>query len=131
MSMAANYGDLVMESATPGAIPMPGQEAPRFPSFDEVFGDRARAIPGGPGPGGPNDNRPKSLLDDIIDTLTGKKEEERKRQVKRQERLDKLTGKEYERKWREKEANKNASEFRPLFGTQNVVSEAFLRMAAL
>ena len=125
---AGNYGDLVMQSGTPGAIPLPGSEAPRLPSFDEVFGDKSKAINGGPGPGGPNDNKPKSLLDDIIDTLTGEKAKEQARK----ERLDRLTGKAHDREWKEKEAAKeNASEFRPLFGSQNVVSEAFLRMAAL
>ena len=95
-SAAGNYSDLVMQN-TPGALPLPGQDGPRLPSFDEVFGDKGKAINGGPNPGGPEDDGPKSMLDDIIDTLTGKKEAERKRL----ERLDKLTGKEHDRKWKE------------------------------
>jgi hypothetical protein len=92
-------------------MPLPGSEAPRLPSFDEVFGDKSKAIPGGPGPGGPNDPK-KSFLDDIIDTLTGEKAKEEARK----ERLDRLTGKAHDKEWKEKEAAKeNASEFRPMF----------------
>ena len=96
VASSSNYGDLVMMSTTPGAIPLPGSEAPRLPSFDEVFGDKSKAINGGPGPGGDGD-KPKSLLDDIIDTLTGEKAKEQARK----ERLDKLTGKEHDRKWKD------------------------------
>jgi hypothetical protein len=58
---------------------MPGEEGLRLPTFEDVFGDKSRAANGGPGPGGPNDDKPKSMLDDIIDTLSGKKEQERLR----------------------------------------------------
>ena len=57
---------------------MPGQEGVKLPTFEDVFGKKSKAIPGGPGPGGPEDDKP-SFLDDLIDTITGKKEQERLR----------------------------------------------------
>ena len=93
-------------------MPLPGSEAPSLPSFDEVFGKRARAIPGGPGPGGPGDKKP-NFLDDILDKLTGKK----KAEEERQDKIDTLTGRKHDREWKEKNTKENEkkNEFRPLF----------------
>lgn len=105
-----------MQSAG-GAMPFPGSEPRTLPNFEDLFGKPGKgAKMGGPRPGGPDGEPPKSILDDIIDTLTGKKEKERLRK----ERLDRITGKYRDPKNKANESKPN--EFRALFNTQNFVS---------
>lgn len=91
-------------------MPLPGLELPAPPSLKDLFGKGTS-----PGDKLPNDNNeePRSILDDIVDTITGKKEQERKRQ----ERIDKLSG-----KTTNKKSFVSDGEFKPLFNTQNYVS---------